>query len=145
MSSGTAGSPGVTAPGGRIVVGIDGSERSMRALDWAAVQAQRCGAVLDVQTAYEPGYEFITPDEVDRTMQRRIAEAEARVASVAPGVAVTGGTHQASPAAVLIEASEGADLLVVGSRGHGGFTGLLLGSVSAQCSLHAHCPVTIVR
>ena len=67
------------------------------------------------------------------------------IATVAPGVTFKGVTHEGPAAKVLLEASEGADLLVVGSRGLGGFSGLLLGSVSQQCSLHAHCPVVIVR
>ena len=129
----------------RIVVGIDGSEIAMRALDWAATEADRSGAVLEIQTAYEPGYEFITDDEVQRTMGRLIAKAEARVAEVTPRVSTTSGTHVVSPAKMLIEASEGAELLVVGSRGLGGFKGLLLGSVSQKCSLHARCPIAIIR
>lgn len=131
--------------GRRIVVGIDGSAESMKALDWAAAEADRCGVVLEIQTAYEPGYQFITHDEVQRTMERLIAEAKDRVAKTAPGVHTASGVHEESPARILIEASDGADLLVVGSRGLGGFKGLLLGSVSQQCSLHAHCPITIVR
>ena len=131
--------------GHRIVVGIDGSEESMRALDWAAAEADRSGASLEIQTAYEPGYEFITHDEVQRSMARIIEEAMARVQKVHPGLATVSGTHEAPPATVLIDASEGADLLVVGSRGEGGFKGLLLGSVSQKCSLHSHCPITIVR
>ena len=129
----------------RIVVGIDGSPESWNALDWAATEADRSGAVLEIQTAYEPGYEFITDDEVQRTMGRLVAKAEARVAEVAPRVSITSGTHVVSPAKMLIEASEAADLLVIGSRGLGGFEGLLLGSVSQKCSLHSHCSITIVR
>ena len=129
----------------RIVIGFDGSEHSMRALDHAAGEADLRGAILDIHAAYEPGYEFITSEEVQRTMDREIAVAVARVAEVAPGVATTSGTHEESPANALIEASDGATLLVVGSRGLGGFKGLLLGSVSQKCSLHSHCPVTIVR
>ena len=129
----------------KVVVGFDGSEHSMRALEFAANEADLRGAVLDIQAAYEPGYEFITADEVERTMDRRVAAAVAHVAEVTPGVATSSGTHQESPANTLIEASDGAALLVVGSRGLGGFKGLLLGSVSQKCSLHSTCPVTIVR
>jgi len=129
----------------RIVVGIDGSEESLRALDWAAAQAEQTGATLDIHTAYEPGYTFITYDEVERTMDRLIAGATSRVAEAHPSVPISSGTHQDSPTKVLIAAAEGADLLVVGTRGRGGFNGLLLGSVSQQCSLHAPCPLLIVR
>ena len=129
----------------RVVVGIDGSEPGMRALDWAAAEAGRSGAVLEIQTAYEPGYVHVTKEEIQRCMDHLVEDAAAHVAKVAPGVATIGKTREQSPARVLIKASEGADLLVVGSRGLGGFKGLLLGSVSQQCAHHAHCPVTIVR
>src|SRR5665213_4239181 len=112
------------SPGHSIVVGMNGSTGSMEALDWAAAEASRTGAVLEIETAYEPSYEFISRDEVQRTMDRRIAEAKARVADLVPSVAISTGTHEESPAKVLIESSHGADLLVVGSRGLGGFEGL---------------------
>jgi len=129
----------------RIVVGIDGSEAAVRALDWAAAEAERTGAVLEIQTAYEPGYVHVTKEEVQRSLDRLVEDASAHVAMATPGVVTVGKTHEQSPAEVLIEASKGADLLVVGSRGLGGFKGLLLGSVSQQCAHHAHCPLTIVR
>lgn len=129
----------------RIVVGVDGSECANKALDWAAAYADRTGSVLEIQTAYEPGYVHITGDEVQRVMGRIVDEARARVATLAPDVATTCETHEEVPAKALIDAGDGADLLVVGSRGLGGFKALLVGSVSQQCSLHARCPVTIVR
>jgi nucleotide-binding universal stress UspA family protein len=129
----------------RIVAGVDGSEAATRALAWAAAQADRTGAVLEIQTAYEPGYSFITRDEVERIMDRLVEESAKQVAALTPGVTTKGETHERSPATALIEASQGADLLVVGSRGMGGFKGLLLGSVSQKCCLHAHCPVTVVH
>jgi nucleotide-binding universal stress UspA family protein len=129
----------------RIVVGVDGSESASMALDWAAAEADRTGAVLEIQTAYEPGYVHVTKDEIQRRMDVLVEEAAARVAKLTPGVTTISGTHERTPAKALIEASDGADLLVVGSRGLGGFKGLLLGSVSQQCSHHARCPVTIVR
>ena len=70
---------------------------------------------------------------------------EAEALAAARGITVERKLENGSPAYALIDASEGADLLVVGSRGHGGFTGLLLGSVSAACVHHAHCPVVVVR
>ena len=129
----------------RVIVGIDGSDGGTRALEWAAAEADRSGAVLEVHTAYGPGYVFITPSEVHWSMQRLVDDAVAHVAITAPGVVVKGVIHEGAPAKALIEASRGADLLVVGSRGLGGFSGLLLGSISQECSLHAHCPVVIVR
>jgi nucleotide-binding universal stress UspA family protein len=133
------------APTHRVVVGIDGSAGSDHALEWAAAEAARRGAVLEVHTSYSPGYAFITPQEVQQAMQHVLDEAVNHIVDLAPGLAFEGVTHEGSAAKVLIEASKGADLLVVGSRGLGGFSGLLLGSVSQQCSLHAHCPIVIVR
>lgn len=129
----------------RIVVGIDGSEASDQALAWAAAEAQMTGASLEVHTAYGPGYEFVTREDVRQWMQGLVDVALARVKSLAPEVPVTGATHEDAPSKALVEASEGADLLVVGSRGHGGFAGLLLGSVSLHCVMHAHCSVVVVR
>ena len=128
----------------RVVVGVDGSEGSDRALAWAAAEADRRNAILDVVTAFNPGYEFITPDEVQGSMQAVIDRAIGQVAASYPTVSVEGVHHEGSPAEILINAGHHADLLVVGSRGRGGFRGLLLGSVSQQCSQHADCPVVIV-
>ena len=133
MSTEPAGDGEPAGSGHRIVVGVDGSENATKALEWAAVQADRTGAVLDIQTAYEPGYVFVTSDEIEASMARLVEEAKARVVKLAPKVVTTSGTHQESPANALIEASEGAELLVVGSRGLGGFKGLVLGSVSQKC------------
>jgi nucleotide-binding universal stress UspA family protein len=132
-------------PTHRVVVGVDGSDNSMRALEWAAAQADYTGAVLDIQTAYEPGYVFVTQDEIQRSMERIIEKAVARVSDLAPRVVTRSATHEQSPAKALIEASEGADLLVVGSRGLSGFAGLVLGSVSQKCCLHSRCSLVIIR
>lgn len=129
----------------RIVVGVDGSEGGLRAAAWAAAEARRGGGELEIHTAYSPGYVFVTAEDVRQAMARVIDEAAEVAAAVAPDVPVHGVTHEATPAHSLIEASRDADLLVVGSRGRGGFAGLLLGSVSQQCSLHAHCTTVIVR
>ena len=129
----------------RIVVGVDGSEGGLRAVEWAAAEAGRCGGELEIHTAYSPGYVFVTPEDVRQAMQRVVREATEKAEAAAPGVPVRAVTHEATPARSLVEASRDADLLVVGSRGHGGFAGLLLGSVSQQCSLHAHCTTVIVR
>jgi nucleotide-binding universal stress UspA family protein len=133
------------APIHRVVVGIDGSHSSKRALEWAAAEAARTGAVLEGHASYGPGYIYISSEEVRMTLRKVIDEAADHVADIAPGVSFTGVTHEEPAAKVLIDASKGADLLVVGSRGLGGFSGLLLGSVSQQCALHAHSPIVIVR
>ena len=138
------GSTGQT-PTRRVVVGIDGSDGSNRALEWAAAEAARMGAVLEAHTSYSPGYVFVTSQEVHEAMQHVLDTAKNCVADLAPGLVFEGSIHDGPAAEFLIEASKGADLLVVGSRGLGGFSGLLLGSVSRHCSLHAHCPVVIVR
>ncbi len=132
-------------PKPRIVVGVDGSPGSTKALAWAAVQAECTGAVLECHTAYEPGYVFVTKEEVHSSMERILRESAEQARSLAPDIETTCEAHEESPASALITASEGADLLVVGSRGLGGFEGLLLGSVSQKCSQHAHCPLVIVR
>jgi nucleotide-binding universal stress UspA family protein len=101
--------------------------------------------VLEGHASYDPGYVFVSRDEVEMSLQKALDKAAALVAEIAPGVTFKGVTHEGSPAKDLIDASKGADLLVVGSRGLGGFSGLFLGSVSQQCAVHAHCPIVIVR
>ncbi len=137
--------PSPNSPDLRVVVGVDGSETGQQALDWAVAEADRVGAVLEIHTAYKPGYEFATPTGIQRSMERTIEAATARVSELAPGVSTTAHTHEQSAASALIESSQGARLLVVGTRGLGGFKGLLLGSVIQQCAVHAACPVTLVR
>jgi nucleotide-binding universal stress UspA family protein len=134
----------------RIVVGVEGSVGSTRALDWAIAQAQRTGAVLDVVTAWmfpmAIGYAFTTTvDEVRRRAQEVIDRAITHVAQVAPDVVVHGEAIEQSPAPALVNASKGADLLVVGSRGMGGFTELMVGSVGQYCTRRASCSVVVVR
>lgn len=134
----------------RIVVGVDGSEPSKAALRWAARQAALTGGVVEAVTAwqypqwYGPGpmaADFDFADNASRVLTRAIDEALGpdRPAGIRPRV-VCG-----HPAGVLLDAGRGAELLVVGSRGHGGFTGALLGSVSQHLVQHATCPVVVVR
>jgi nucleotide-binding universal stress UspA family protein len=129
----------------RIVVGFDGSEGAVFALDWAAAEAGRTDSVLEVHAAYPAGYSFVTSAEVKEEMSRLAGHGVDHVREVAPNVVTKAIGSDASPVAALVEASMGADLLVVGSRGLGGFRGLVLGSVSHKCALHAHCPVVVVR
>jgi nucleotide-binding universal stress UspA family protein len=141
-------------PPGVIVVGTDGSEHAERALDWAAQEAELRGASVRIVTAwhvpamvYAGGYApMVVPsvDEAGRQSAEEVAAAAAEKLRGA-GLAVEVSVCHAQAADALIEESEGAELLVVGSRGHGGFTGLLLGSVSQQCAHHAPCPTVIVR
>ncbi len=133
-----------------IVVGLDGSAESERALDWAIVEARQRDAVLDIVTAWlfpmATGYAFTTTvHAVRQSAQDVVDRAIAYVAAVAPDVVVRGASIEQPPAPALVTASGGAELLVVGSRGLGGFKGLLLGSVSQYCVRHAKCSVTVIR
>jgi nucleotide-binding universal stress UspA family protein len=148
-----------------VVVGVDGSDAAAEALRFAATEARLRGARLRVVHAYARPYttafwggaylgsipmDAATLDEIERRA-REHAEAELEraitelPAQLADGVAIDRHVVEQEPAAALVEQGAGADLLVVGSRGRGGFKGLLLGSVSQQVSHHATCPVTIVR
>lgn len=137
----------------RIVVGVDGSEESKEALRWALEEARLRGAdVLAVRAwhryAIAPAYampEDFEPGALERTTASLLSEVVSEVAGESPEVTIEEVVAEGPPASVLVEAAEGADLLVVGSRGHGGFVGLLLGSVSQQCAHHAPCPVLIFR
>ena len=134
-----------TDAGHRIVVGVDGSENANRALEWAAAQAERTDALLEIHAAYGAGYVLFPPSEVEEATRRLVESATKQARHVAPQVDTRAVTDKGPPAPALIEASNGADLLVVGSRGLGGFRGLLLGSVSQQCATHAQCPVVVVQ
>ena len=144
-----------------IVVGTDDSPGGRRAVRWALDEARIRGAELVVVHAWimplvdalpEP-WVLATPvgHTDDRLHERLAQEAGALLDGVVaaakeaePGVTVRGELVEGRPAAALLEAARGADLLVVGSRGHGGFAGLVLGSVSSQCVHHGPCPVVVV-
>jgi nucleotide-binding universal stress UspA family protein len=135
---------------GRIVVGVDGSEASAAALRWAAGQARLTGAVLEAVIAWEypATYGWSLPVD-DAGMGADAADALHTSVTDAlgadPGVEVREETRLGNAAQVLLTEAEGADLLVLGARGRGGFRGLLLGSVSTHCVHHAPCPVLVVR
>ncbi len=131
----------------RIVVGVDGSPGSRRALEWAVDEAHRRDAVLQVVHAWTyPPTEFaVVPEEFAVAAAEIATEAVEEAAEIDPSVVIKSEVRQQPPVAALVELSKGADLLVVGSRGRGGFSGLLLGSVSQQCLYHARCPVVVVR
>jgi len=132
-------------PGHRIVVGVDGSENANRALEWAAAQAERTSALLEIHVAYGAGYVLFPSIDVEEDMGRLLESATERARHIAPQVGTRAVIDKGPPATALIDASNAADLLVVGSRRLGGFRSLLLGSVSQQCSAHACCPVVVVR
>ena len=139
----------------RVVVGVDGSENSRRALTWALDEARVRNACLDVVHAWEPplvvGFGTLprrgvtlggSPYEEQATLllDEMIAAASTEELPMpVDAIAVHG-----SAAWALLETAKGADLIVVGSRGRGGFAGLLLGSVSQQVVQHAPCPVVVV-
>ncbi|MBB4984829.1 universal stress protein [Streptomyces nymphaeiformis] len=135
-----------------VVVGVDGSPASYAALRWAVRQARETGASLDVVGVHDvPGATGWSAPPVDAAFDAEQATkaVSEELGSVLPPRGEVPPVEQhvlrGDPAEVLIEASAGADLLVVGSRGRGGFASLLLGSVSQQRAVHASCPVVIVR
>jgi nucleotide-binding universal stress UspA family protein len=154
-----SGTPDANEGGGdrgssKIVVGVDGSETSLRALRWAARQAGWTGGTLEVVTAWTfpeqpaplgivahvPWQEDLMAearDELDRLVGEAVPEGERDHVHTK---VVRGGA-----ADVLLAEADEAELLVVGSRGRGAFEGLLLGSVSERCVHHARCPVVVVR
>ncbi|WP_052436469.1 universal stress protein [Georgenia sp. SUBG003] len=141
---------GLQVPSGAVVVGVDGSDRSVRAVDWAAEEAERRGARLHLVYAYEwpaltEGYEPISAEEMLRPGHRMVQGQVDRVREAHPGLAVSGEAALGRPSVVLVEASRRASVVVVGARGRGRFTGPLLGSVSQKVAAHAHGPVIVVR
>jgi nucleotide-binding universal stress UspA family protein len=140
----------------RIVVGVDGSDGARRALEWAVAEARLRGARLVAVHTWEmpplgiSAGPFDPPTTLDPDLMQRVASAARELldreldAVDVSGLEVDKLAEPRNPADALLDAGREADLLVVGTRGHGGFTGLLLGSVSQQVSHHAPCPVVIV-
>jgi nucleotide-binding universal stress UspA family protein len=135
-----------------IVVGVDGSEGSVEALRWAVSEAKLHGAKLRAVAAWEFPYmygegavllpldqiEAETRDRLDKTIHDTITDPAVRDQ-------IDQAVISGHPSSILEVESKTSDLVVVGARGHGGFVGLLLGSVSDQIVKHAHCPVVVVR
>ena len=149
----------------RIVVGVDGSQESQQALEWAVEQARLTSSMVEVVYAYEYspswqlyGYEGLSIAEVElaareeETVEREaVAYAEGLVSDMIAKLKNPEAVeiepvivNDRRPASALLKRAQDASLLVVGSRGRGGFAGLLLGSVSQQCASHATCPVVIL-
>jgi nucleotide-binding universal stress UspA family protein len=137
-----------------VLVGVDGSPSSHKALAWAAAEAAEHGADLVVLNVWEHTLppptgsvsvsERYVPDPSQRTAEDLLKEIK-EVLGENPPVLVQPRVKQGSPAKVLIEQSADSDLLVVGTRGHGGFRGHVLGSVSQHVAAYAKCSVTVVR
>jgi len=142
----------------RIVVGIDGSEPSRHALRWAVDEARLRHAELTLVYAWPAAYHVPGPNvqidpefdqneaDVDLELAKGLVEQELeRLGDLVQGVTIDRRVGQGQPVPMLLEAAEGAQMLVVGSRGRGGFKSLVLGSVSQQCIQHATCPVVVTR
>jgi nucleotide-binding universal stress UspA family protein len=136
-----------------IVVGVDGSPGADAALRWAWDEAQRRHAQLNVVHAWTIPYvgelgwtsaAVVSQDALKQAAKATLADSLERVVPPGSHVIVHEVIAEGSAAAVLREQANDADLLVVGSRGRGGFAGLVLGSVSQQCAHHSPCPVVIV-
>lgn len=139
----------------RIVVGVDGSASSRAALRWAVRQARLTGGTVQAVIAWQVPMVLASTGWAPIYMEEEgdfAADAKKRIEAVIGEEVEPADSHlvrslavNGHPAQVLLDAAVGADLLVVGSRGHGGFAGALLGSVGMHCVHHAHCPVLIMR
>lgn len=135
-----------------VVVGVDGSEASLAAVDWAVAEATRTGWRLHVVCAYalpsftaaslDGGYAAMDDTAIQQGAQAVVDAAVARAEG--SGLVVTSSLETGDPAGVLVDLSREASLVVVGTRGGGGFTDRLLGTVSSALPAHAHCPTVVV-
>jgi nucleotide-binding universal stress UspA family protein len=131
-----------------IVVGVDGSDESVRATAWAAEQARATGGTLELLIVWARPTSYGLPLVLggynpEQEAQDVVEKAASGIDLPAPRLRTS--VVNGAPALALVERSKGVDLLVVGSRGHGGFAELLLGSVSDHCVHHAACSVVVVR
>jgi nucleotide-binding universal stress UspA family protein len=141
--------------GHRIVVGVDGSPASQQALAWAIGQAELTGAAVEAVIAWHnplvvggmPVGPVAVLQESDfgKFAATTLSQTISDIVGANVRVSVTPVVQEGNAAQVLIDAADGADLLVLGSRGYGGFVEALLGSVSQHCVHHARCPVVIIR
>lgn len=148
--------PDSTAPEavyGHIVVGVDGSEPSKQALRWAAFVAGTTGATVDAIATWRLNGFTAGPRLMDNPgsfdlsgeTTTMLADTIAEVFGENPPASLNSIVEEGIPAKVLVEASQDASMLIVGSRGRGGFVGLMLGSVSTACSAHSKCPVMVIH
>ena len=142
----------------RILVGVDGSEKSIAALKWAAGLASKFGAEVEVVTSWQtpyPTFELVAigfnidvsdiNDRPQQVAERRLEKTIVAAYGTAKPAGVVGRVEEGYPGLVMVERSKEADLLVLGNRGHSPVIETLLGSVSLHCLTYAHCPVTIVK
>jgi nucleotide-binding universal stress UspA family protein len=136
---------------GRIVVGVDGSSHSEEALRWALGQARLTGQPVEAVTSWRipavgvDGAAALLVLDWEGDAVSTLRDTVAKVVDPADADRVSQRTVMGHPAKVLLEAAADASLLVIGSRGRGGFTGMLLGSVSQNVVARAACPVVVVR
>jgi nucleotide-binding universal stress UspA family protein len=139
-----------------VVVGVDGSDAARAALDWAVRDARRRGCRVDAISVWHAEYGGMIgplPVEVWREMspeafraaQQKVLDDAVEGVEDVEGVEIRKILVEGEPRTTLTKASEDAELLVVGSRGHGQIAGILLGSVSSYCVHHASCPVVVIR
>jgi nucleotide-binding universal stress UspA family protein len=133
----------------RVVAGVDGSQPSRHALQWAQFMARTLNATIDAVAVWDipaaMAEAWVDNWDPEKETAANLHTTLEEVLGSQPLVPVSEIVRRGSAARELVQASQGAQLLVVGSRGHGGFTGLLLGSVSSACAEHAHCPVLIIH
>lgn len=132
-----------------VIVGVDGSPDSLRALRWAADYAQQVGAPLEAVITWEVETLYATTfagkwDTTAVKQRHREFLDEAITKGLGDGAQVRPRVEQGNASEVLVRASEDAQMVVVGSRGHGGFAGMMLGSVSQHLVTHARCPVLVL-
>ena len=146
------GADGTTTAEHRIVVGVDGSQSSVAALRWAARQAELTHAPLEIVSAWGwptgySGWETPPPPDHDpaEEARRQLDKAVAAVLTPRFAIQVRRSVIEGHAAPVLEALSKAADLVVVGSHGHGELAGMLLGSVSQHCVTHCQCPVVVIR
>jgi nucleotide-binding universal stress UspA family protein len=154
VAAATLGEETTVATWKTVLVGVDGSPPSRKALTWAAAEAAEHGADLVVVNVWEHTVpppagsvsvsEHYVPEPSQRTAEDLLEEIKEELGENPP-LLVQPRVRQGNPARVLIDESADADLLVVGTRGHGGFRGLVLGSVSQHVAAYAKCPVAVVR
>jgi nucleotide-binding universal stress UspA family protein len=131
-------------------VGIDPSEDAMNAAQWAATEAERFGATLTVVHALEldaahPAEPAAYPERRRREGAALLGRVSERLAARHPQLRIATELYDLPPVKALVALSEEVDLLVTGTRGHGGFTGMILGSVSSRVVAHARCPVVVMH